>query len=340
MSLFIRKKRRIHRERYAKKRILPPNDYCQNDEIETEPCPTEIKNISDLINFSYLYKGEHVRVEKIRRIIPYLEELNAMVGMTEIKQSIVEKIMYFVQDYHIRNNDYLHMAVFGPPGCGKTSVCKIIGKILAGIGVLSTDNFTIIKRTDFVAKYLGQTAQKTKNTLEKCLGGVIFIDEVYSLAPRDTDRDSFAKEAIDYLNQFLSEHKDDVCCIIAGYEKEIYDTFFAMNAGLERRFPWKFTIEPYTGKEMLNIFIGMVAKEGYILAPDAVDDDFFVKNVNLFKHFGGDVETFLSLCKIVHSKNTFGSEPSMCLTKKDLEESLSKIQTKKPKNDFPSHLYT
>ena len=95
------------------------------------------------------------------------------------------------------------------------------------MGILSNKgNFTIAKREDFIAQYLGQTAIKTRALLESCIGGILFIDEVYSLGPGQKDKDSFSKEAIDTLNVFLSEHKDNFCCIIAGYEKRYREMFF------------------------------------------------------------------------------------------------------------------
>lgn len=284
--------------------------------------PTEINDIKDLIAFTYTYRGSHVDVERLKAIIGPLLELDRMVGLKTTKRTILDMIMHFVQGRHKKNDDYLHMVVCGPPGCGKTSFCRILGKILAGLKVLPKDTFTIVKRTDFVAKYLGQTAHRTENILKKCKGGVMFIDEAYSLAPRDSDRDSFAKEAIDFLNQFLSEHKDDLACIIAGYEDELERTIFSMNEGLKRRFPWKFVIDPYTNEELLEIFNRMLEKAGYTVEKDAITANFFKENKEFFKFAGGDIETFITKCKFVHTRNTFGKEPDNIFTKQDIIDAL------------------
>ena len=160
----------------------------------------------------------------------------------------------------------------------------------------------------------------------------MFIDEAYSLAPRNNSgsSDSYSKEAIDFLNQFLSEHKDDLACIIAGYEKELEETIFSTNDGLKRRFPWKFVIEPYTPAEMLKIFTNMVNNCGYILSPKLEMDDFFKDNKDYFTFFGGDIETFITKCKMMHTRNTFGKTPDNIFTQLDIDCALK--DHKKHKN--------
>lgn len=292
--------------------------------------PKEINCIRDLIAFAYTNSGKYVDTEKLKNIVPHLLELDNMVGLNNTKKSIMSMIMHFCQNRHAKNKDYLHMVVYGPPGCGKTSFCRIIGKILSGLGVLPKDTFTVVKRTDLIGKYLGQTAHKTSDLLNKVKGGVMFIDEAYSLAPRNNDRDSFAKEAIDFLNQFLSEHKDDLVCIVAGYEQELNDTFFAMNEGLSSRFPWKFSIDPYSSSELLEIMNRMLKGREYSLEPNSIDKNVFENNKPLFTFSGRDIENFISKCIFIHTRNTFGKEPTNVLTKKDIEEAL--IEQKKIKN--------
>jgi hypothetical protein len=208
-----------------------------------------------------------------------------------------------------------------------TTVSKIIGKLYQAMGILSPDGgFKIAYRDDLVAGYLGQTALKTKKFLNSCLGGVVFIDEVYSLAPRNNDRDSFSKEAIDTLNAFLSEHKNDFCCIIAGYEDEVTNCFFSMNRGLVRRFPWVHRIEPYTPTHLAEIFKKMLKDSNW---SSVIEDkwlvEFFHKNKDMFKNAGGDVETFISKCKIFHSKRVFtlSKKEKYILNQSDVNEALA-----------------
>jgi hypothetical protein len=218
-----------------------------------------------------------------------------------------------------------------------TSVAKIISKIYQAMNILSTNGiFKIAYRDDFLAGYLGQTATKTKKLLNSCIGGVLFIDEAYALAPRQNDKDSFAKEAIDTINGFLSEHKNDFCCIIAGYEEEVVNCFFGMNRGLERRFPWTHRIEPYSSKDLSQIFMKMVSDMKWNVAfEEKFLVDLFDKDKNMFKNAGGDIETFLTKCKMFHAKRVFGlgKEHKFVLTKQDVFEALEYTKKHNPKED-------
>uniref|UniRef100_A0A6C0EQ16 AAA+ ATPase domain-containing protein n=1 Tax=viral metagenome TaxID=1070528 RepID=A0A6C0EQ16_9ZZZZ len=327
----------IHRKRRIKPRV----------KLQDAP---PVNSINDLIELGRSIKFyRNLDTIMLWRITPYLEELNKMVGMDSLKETVFYQVIYYLQGMHTRNRneEYLHTAIYGPPGTGKTSVSKIIGKIYQATGILSADSpFKIAYRDDFVAGYLGQTANKTKKLLKSCIGGVLFIDEVYSLAPRNSDRDSFAKEAIDTLNGFLSEHKNDFCCIIAGYEDEIRNCFFAMNKGLERRFPWVHRIPEYTSGELYQIFMKMIKEMEWDTAFEEKDlVPIFEQNKDFFKNAGGDIETFLSKCKMVHSRRVFSmsKEHKFVLTKEDIHtaiEFLKKNNEKRETDKPPDGMYT
>lgn len=187
-----------------------------------------------------------------------------------------------------------------------TTIAKIIGEMYKNMGILSPDGvFKIAKREDFVAEYLGQTAIKTKKMLESCIGGVLFIDEVYALGPGKKDQDSFSKEAIDTLNVFLSENSDSFCCIIAGYENDIRNCFFSVNQGLERRFQWIHRIEPYSSEELAHMFIKLLNdirwKKDESITIESLTE-VIDKHKHLFTSFGGDIENLITKCKMAHAK--------------------------------------
>jgi len=187
-----------------------------------------------------------------------------------------------------------------------TTVAQIIGDIYARMGYLSRGHFTTAKRSDLVGKYLGHTAVKTQRLLESARGGVLFIDEAYSLGPNREDGDSFSKECIDTLNQFLTENADDFICIIAGYKNELNKCFFSRNPGLERRFPYRYTIENYNADELCEIFAKFVTKSDWTLATDqTITASFFQSHLKSFPGFGGDVKVFFDNCKIAHARRTF-----------------------------------
>ena len=312
--------------------------------IEMSP---PVNNIKDLINIGKTLKFyKNIDVIILWQILPYLEELDAMIGMKSLKETVFYQIIYYLQNMHKKNKneEYLHTVISGKPGCGKTTVAKIIGKLYANLGILSRkDNtFTIGYRDDFVAEYVGQTAIKTRKFLESCLGGVLFIDEVYSMGPGKKDKDSFSKEAIDTICSFLSEHKNDFCCIIAGYKDDIKNCFFSVNQGLERRFPWRHNIEEYTTSDLCEIFKKMINEIKWYLHEE-IDNpyliNFFENNKNLFEHTGGSIETFISKLKMVHSKRVFclEKEVKFILTYEDIKNGLE--MTKKHSEVVPKKTY-
>ncbi len=312
------------------------------------PAP-EINNLESLIEIAQSkIKYSNINIEILWQILPQLQELNDMIGMSNLKETIFYQIIYYLQDLHLVSpNDYLHTVILGPPGCGKTTVAKIIGEIYKKLNILSPQGtFKIAKREDFVGEYLGQTATKTKRLLNSCLGGVLFIDEAYALGPGQKDRDSFSKEAIDTLNAFLSENKNNFCCIIAGYEKEIKKCFFSVNPGLERRFQWVHNINKYTEKDLADIMIKMISENRW---NTVLTQDDFVKlikeHIDMFENSGGDIENFLTKSKLCHAKRVFSLDPKfkLCLTLNDFKEALSMMKshqlTEKIEYKTPSTMY-
>ena len=296
-----------------------------------------INCLHDLVKIGHSIKlYRNIDTIMLWRISPYLEQLDNLIGMNCLKETVFCQIIYYLQGMHLRNtsSEYLHTMIYGSPGCGKTTVAQIIGKIYQTLGILSRNGvFKIAHRDDFIAGYLGQTANKTQKLLKSCLGGVLFIDEVYSLAPRETDKDSFSKEALDTLTAFLSEHKNDFCCIAAGYEEDVENCFFAMNKGLKRRFPWVHKIDIYTSEEMTNIFLKMVDEINWIINVDFNNINKILKeNIKYFANTGGDIETFLTKCKLSHSKRVISLDidHKFILTITDLKNGIKLV--KKHKN--------
>lgn len=300
----------------------------------------EINSLSDLIKISEtrnLYK--FIDNKRLWDIESYLVELNNMIGMSSIKETLLYQIIYYLQNFHCfgsEKGEYLHTAIFGQPGCGKTEVAKIIANIYKELGILSKGTVKIAYRDDFIAGYLGQSALKTRKLLDSCIGGVLLIDEAYSLGNKQ-DRDSFSKEVLDTLTAFLSENKKDFACIICGYEQDIQDCIFKTNKGLESRFSWVHRIDTYTSYELCMIFKKMLKEIKWLYIGDEKElNNFFEKNKDHFKSFGRNIETFITKCKIYHSKRVFGKalELKGKLTKIDIENAMSYILKNAPKEDL------
>jgi SpoVK/Ycf46/Vps4 family AAA+-type ATPase len=280
---------------------------------ETIDISVEINNISDILTLIDTYKNDpaikyNIDMNALHNIKEPLEELNHMIGMKDLKNNIVDQILYFVQQLHKNKNssgEFLHTVIYGPPGTGKTDVAKIMGKIYSKIGILSKGTFKKVTRSDLVAGYLGQTALKTKDVIKESIGGVLFIDEAYSLGNPEK-KDSFAKECIDTLCEALSDNKEDLMVIIAGYEKELKESFFAFNQGLDSRFTWRFKTDEYTAEDLYQIFKKMVKCIGWeIDAESKINVEWFKKNKEYFQFFGRDIETLLAKTKIAHSRRVF-----------------------------------
>jgi SpoVK/Ycf46/Vps4 family AAA+-type ATPase len=231
--------------------------------------------------------------------------------------------------------DFKHTVIYGPPGTGKTEVAKLIGQMYSKIGVLSKKNiFKKVTRNDLVAGYLGQTAIKTKAVITECLGGVLFIDEVYALG-NENDLDSFSRECIDTLCEALSDHKDNLMVIVAGYEKEIERHFFSANPGLDSRFVWRFAIEKYTPTELRDIFVKKVGSTGWIMEKETANPEWFSKHKDVFTHYGRDMERLFLYVKIAHSKRVFGKskEIQRIITEKDMTVGLDTFLENRKKDD-------
>jgi SpoVK/Ycf46/Vps4 family AAA+-type ATPase len=290
----------------------------------------EINNIDDIINLTEKYKLDpeiqyNINMKALHNIKEPLKELNSMIGMTDLKNNIVDQILYFAQGLHKNNNltgDFMHTVIYGPPGTGKTEIAKMMGKIYSNIGVLNKGTFKKVTRSDLIAGYLGQTAMKTRDVIKEALGGVLFIDEAYALGNTDK-KDSFSKECIDTLCEALSDNKENLMVIIAGYEKELKDCFFSCNQGLDSRFTWRFKTDNYSAEDLYKIFVKKVNDIGWELHEESkITVDFFKKNYDYLKFFGRDIETVLAKTKIAHSKRVFckpNSEKKK-ITLKDLEK--------------------
>jgi hypothetical protein len=339
----------------------------------------EIKNITDLINLCNDYKlavnvDYNINMQSLHKIKNDLVELNNMIGMKNLKENIVDQLLYYLQNLHIPGvthssrssgsssgsggGDFLHTVIYGSPGTGKTEVAKIIGRIYSNLGVIkskgsasassgtyvppkkksssgsgssssssgsscssSGPKFKKVTRADLIAGYLGQTALKTKDAIKDSIGGVLFIDEAYALGNTEK-RDSFSKECIDTLCEALSDHKDDLMVIIAGYEKDLNECFFAYNDGLDSRFTWRFKIDDYTAEDLRDIFIKKVKDFGWsVHQNEEIKVEWFEKHMKYFKYYGRDMETLFSKTKIAHSRRVFCKPENVKtkITMKDLE---------------------
>lgn len=313
-----------------------------------------ITDLDDIIHLGDFYqsndydKSKHTNIPfyTMYRLKKPIEKLLNMVGLKSVKKEILSLVVYYLQHFDGENQDMLHTVVYGGPGVGKTKFINILSEIYAFLGVLPTKKVTFAKRADLVGQYLGQTAIKTKQLIEDARGGILVIDEAYSLG--DTEqRDSFSRECIDTLNQYLSENKKDLVCVIAGYKEDLEKRFFKTNPGLERRFPFKFTIPDYSPKELKDIFYSIVKENKWDIDKDAISEELLKEHRQCFEFNGGDMEVLFTRTKFIHSMRVFScvKKDKKRITKEDFEEALKQFtnsdtqKSKKDKDDFIKSLY-
>ncbi len=165
------------------------------------------------------------------------------------------------------NKQVLHMIFKGNPGTGKTTIARELGNVLYKLNILSKGHFIEAERADLVGEYIGQTAQKTRNLVQKALGGILFIDEAYSLA-RGGHKD-FGRESIDTLVKQMEDHQNDFLLILAGYPEEM-NRFLSLNPGLKSRFPFHIPFHDYSLDQLIEIAIQMASEREYELSDKAI----------------------------------------------------------------------
>jgi len=293
----------------AKRAYVHPKDAILDEELVKaleDPAPKEplpMYPISPYVKYN-------IDLELLYRLLPEMENLESMVGQTKLKVQVANMILYNAMGLDKRGEkDLLHTVIYGSPGTGKTEFAQRIAKIYLKMGVLRKNIFKKVKRSDLIAGYLGQTAIKTMEVIEEVRGGVLFIDEAYSLGSSQgkEGRDSFSKECVDTLNQCLTEMRDKpehyFILIIAGYKDDLERSFFALNDGLERRFTVHLTMDEYKPDDMVEIFKKKVRDAQWAVAENVVTSDFMKNNAEYFKYAGGDMEVLFSKCKVAHSRN-------------------------------------
>lgn len=201
-----------------------------------------------------------------------MKELNGYIGLTTVKEQ-VDQLVHWIEIAKLRKEHglpqsdlSLHMVFSGNPGTGKTMIARLMSRIFHSLGILSKGQLVEVDRGDLVAGYVGQTAIKTKEVINKAMGGVLFIDEAYALTNRGEN--DYGTEAVDTLLKTMEDHRDDLVVIVAGYIEPM-KRFLHSNPGLESRFNRFIDFPDYTLDELMAMFDMRCESKGYTLDPQA-----------------------------------------------------------------------
>ena len=223
----------------------------------------------NLINYLSFHK-DVPKVKETKSIDEVFHELNSLVGLNDVKKVLHDLVNLISlkdkSDLKI-NNVNLHMLFLGNPGTGKTTVARLLSDILYNLGYIKENKLIEVSSKDLVAEYVGQTSIKTYSVIERSLGGILFIDEAYSLSSKNN---SYNDEAIATLIKAMEDNRDNLVVIFAGYTKEMND-FINSNSGIASRIGYTLNFVDYTEDELLEIFKGMVKKSGFKITNEALD---------------------------------------------------------------------
>jgi len=208
-----------------------------------------------------------VAEEKPKTLEELMEELDSLVGLDAVKQDLTNlinliKVRKMREERGMKQPDItLHLVFSGNPGTGKTTVARLLAKIYKALGVVTGGQLVEVDRSDLVVGYIGQTAAKTAEVIDSAIGGILFIDEAYTLTAGKDEKD-FGKEALDTLLKRMEDNRDNLIVIVAGYT-ELMEEFVNSNPGLKSRFNKNIFFKDYTGDELYKIFESMCKKQEY-----------------------------------------------------------------------------
>lgn len=293
--------------------------------VINKPVKSE-KKLSDIYMFNSLVKAQphnEQEASQQQKVQAILQELDALIGLEAVKKLIWELQAFIeIQKKRAKENlitemPVLHMLFKGNPGTGKTTVARIVGNLFKEMGLLKRGHVIEVERADLVGEYIGHTALKTREQIKYALGGILFIDEAYSLA-RGGERD-FGKEAIDTMVKAIEDYKDNLILILAGYRDEM-NWFLESNPGLHSRFPLQIDFPDFTIKELIAIAEQMLQKRDYQFTEEAKKEleNILIHKISVAQEQNGNARLVRNLIEKAMRRQAVRLVNQLHLTRNDL----------------------
>ena len=270
-----------------------------------------------------------------------LSDLNEMIGLGKIKEQInnLVSLLKFNKKANLDISNFnLHMVFTGNPGTGKTTVARLLSDILYNLGYTKKNKLVEVSAKDLIAEYVGQTAGKTYNVLKSAFGGVLFIDEAYSIVENGPNA-SFSSDCMTTILKVLEDQRDNLIVIFAGYEKQM-ESFIKFNPGLKSRIGYTIKFDDYTTQELLDIFKQLVRKNHLNITSEALEKVKYIiemsKNVEDFGNARYINQIYQNIL-IRHSRNAENvenKEALMTITEEDINEEELTVKNEKRKIGF------
>jgi SpoVK/Ycf46/Vps4 family AAA+-type ATPase len=270
-----------------------------------------------------------------------LDELDAFIGVESVKRVVLEMVLLSCLGLSDAR-DFTNVVLTGNPGTGKTELCGVVSRVWRSVFHGKRGRVTWLCRAQLIGEHLGETSMKTMRALSSAIPGVVVLDEVYALGSGERDKDSFSKECIDAINQFLSECRESITVVVAGYRDETERCFFARNQGLERRFPWRFNIDDYAVADLVRIAEKQLADSSWYAFDGWTKDTVFLAELAVARNNGGDTQAIIHACKLAHARRIPPEAERRVISEQDLHAGCRAWRTASahPVEPVPVGMYT
>lgn len=312
------------------------------DSLREKEKSTRVRFIKKYGLYSLGRKKYVIDPERTVDLIKPLKKLKKMVGLKSVKEQTCEFIIHKLQSPP--SPTMSNTLITGPPGVGKTTFSKIFATIQSALRVVRSKRIICTTRDDWIGEHYGETEKKTKALLKKGNGGVIIIDESYSLGSNE-GKDSFAKACLVIILEYMSTHPNDVCFHFLGYKEDVEKSLLKSNKGMNRRFPIRFDVPKYDCNDMTDILIYFLKKNRIKLEHGVEKShihNIISKNIEKFEGNAGDIENIIEKCMMINNKIKENANPKTknVFTLKTIEDGIARHHSESKKNKYPVGMYT